>query len=47
LGAHDKDAYGFIEEFEEVCHLMQVPSLAEDEVKLRFVPFSLKENARR
>jgi len=42
-----EDAYYFIREFEEVCLMMKIPILGVDAIKLRFVPFSLKDLARK
>ena len=43
-GFESQDANFFIRKFEEVC-LMTIPNLKVDVVKLRFVPFSLKNLA--
>jgi len=42
-----KDAYMFINEFEEVCAMMRIKQLSEDRVKLRFIPFSFRDNAKK
>ena len=46
-GFEFEDAYFFIREFEEVCLMMKIPSLGVDAIKLRFVPFSLKDLAKK
>jgi len=46
LKFHDlesEDAYFFIREFKEVCVMMSINHLGEDVVRLRFVPFALKD----
>jgi len=42
-GLESKDAYFFIREFEEVCLMIKIPHLADDAVRLRFIPFALKD----
>ena len=42
-----EDAYFFIRKFEEVCLMMKIPSLGVDAIKLCFVPFSLKDLAKK
>jgi len=42
-----EDAYFFIKGFEEVCVLMKILQLEDDAVKLRFVPFALKDLAKK
>ena len=37
----------FINEFEEVCTMMKIKQLTDDGVKLRFIPFSLRDNAKK
>ena len=39
--------YLFIREFEEVCALQKFQKLSEDSVRLRFINFSLKEDAKK
>ena len=46
-GLESEDAYFFIREFEEVCVMTKIPQLGDDAVKLRFVPFALKDLAKR
>ena len=46
-GFESENAYFFIREFEEVCLMMKIPSLGVDAIKLRFVPFSLKDLAKK
>jgi len=38
-----EDAYMFISEFEEICAMM-IQQLSDDVVKLRFIPFSLRDH---
>jgi len=38
-----EDAYFFVRKFEEVCLMMQISQLGDDVVRLRFIPFSLKD----
>ena len=42
-----EDAYIFIREFEEVCAIMKLQQLLEDEIKLRLINFALKDNAKK
>ena len=42
-GLESEDAYFIIREFEEVCLMMRIPQLGEDTVRLRFIPFTLKD----
>ena len=42
-----EDAYLFLSEFEEVCNMIHFHNVNTDVVKLRFVPFALKDNAKR
>ena len=37
----------FISKFEEVCAMLKIQQLTEDAVKLRFIPFALKDNAKK
>ena len=46
-GLESEDAYFFIREFEEVCLMMRIPQLREDAVRLRFIPFALKDIAKK
>ena len=46
-GFESDDAYFFIREFEEVCLMMKIPSLGVNAIKLCFVPFSLKDLAKK
>jgi len=41
-----EDVYMFISEF-EVCILMKIQQLSDDAIKLRFIPFSIKDNAKK
>ena len=42
-----EDAYMFISEFEEVCDMLKIQQLTDDAIKLRFIPFALKEHAKK
>ena len=42
-----EDTYLLLTEFEEVCAMFKIQQLSEDAVKLRFIPFSLKDNAKK
>ena len=42
-----EDAYMFISEFEEVCTMLKIQQLTEDAIKLRFIPFALKDHAKK
>jgi len=42
-GLESEDAYFFIREFKEVCLMMKIPHLIGDAIRLRFVPFALKD----
>ena len=46
-GLESEDAYFFDREFEEVCLMMHIPQLGDDVVRLRFIPFSLKDLAKK
>jgi len=46
-GLESEDAYFFIREFEEVCLMMRIPQLGEDTIRLRFIPFALKDMAKK
>jgi len=46
-GLESEDAYFFIREFEEVCLMMRIPQLGKDAVRLRFIPFALKDMAKK
>ena len=45
-GLEYEDAYMFISEFEEVC-VMKIQQLGDDAIKLRFIPFSRRDNAKK
>jgi len=47
LGNETEDAYIFISEFEEVCIMIKMRELTEDAIKLRFIPFALKDKAKK
>ena len=42
-----EDAYFFVREFEEVCLMIKIANLRVDAIKLRFVPFALKDLAKK
>ena len=46
-GSESEDAYFFIREFEEVCLKMKIPHLVDDAIRLRFIPFSFKDLAKK
>ena len=46
-GLESEDAYVFISEFEQLCSMMRLQQLSDDAIKLRFVPFALKDNAKK
>jgi hypothetical protein len=46
-GKENEDAYIFISEFEEVCTMLKIQHLTDDAVKLRFIPFALRDNAKK
>jgi len=46
-GKESEDAYMFISEFEEVCTMLKIQHLSEDAIKLRFIPFALRDNAKK
>ena len=46
-GFESEDAYFFIREFEEVCLMMKIANLGVDAIKLRYVPFALKDLAKK
>ena len=43
----DGDAYLFLSEFDEVCSMMQFPNVPHDIVRLHFIPFALKDLAKK
>jgi len=42
-----EDAYFSVRKFEEVCLIMHTPQLGDDVVRLRFIPFSLNDLAKK
>jgi len=46
-GIESEDAYFFIRKFEEVCLMMHILKLGDDDVRLYFIPFSLKDQAKK
>jgi len=41
------DAYLFLMEFEEACSLMHFPNIPIDVVRMKLIPFALKDSAKR
>ena len=41
------DAYLFLQEFKEVCPMMCYPNVSIDIVQLKFIPFTLKDYAKK
>ena len=46
-GLESEDAYFFIREFEEVYQMIKLPNLVDNAIRLWFVPFSLKDLAKK
>ena len=46
-GLESEDAYFFLREFEEVCLMMKISHLIDEAIRLRFVPFTLKDLAKK
>jgi len=46
-GLESEDAYFFIREFKKVCLMMKISHLVDDAIRLRFVPFTLKDLAKK
>ena len=46
-GLESEDAYFFIPEFEEIYLMIWIPQAGEDAVRLRFIPFALKDIAKK
>ena len=42
-----EDAYLFLREFEEVCSMMHFPNIPIDVVRMKLIPFALKDSAKR
>ena len=42
-----EDPYLFIHEFKEVCALIHMPRVSTDVVRMKFIPFSLKDDAKK
>ena len=42
-----EDAYLFLREFEEVCSMMQFPNVPIDVVRMKLIPFALRDSAKR
>jgi len=42
-----EDAYFFLREFEEVCSMMCYPNVPIDTMRLKFIPFVLKDHAKK
>ena len=47
FGLKSNDVFVFIREFEEVCAMMKIQQLSDDAVKLSFIPFALRDNAKK
>jgi len=41
-----EDAYLFLREFEEVCHMMHFPNIPIDVVRMKLIPLALKDSAK-
>ena len=46
-GFESEDAYFFLRKFEEVCLMLKIANLGADADKLHFVPFSVKDLAKK
>jgi len=46
-GLESEDTYFFIREFEKVCLMIKISHLIDDTIRLRFVPFALKNLAKK
>ena len=46
-GKEAEDTYIFIREFQEVCAMMKIQQLSENVIKLHFIPFALKDQAKK
>jgi len=46
-GLESDDAYMFISEFEEVCAMMKIQQLSDVAIKLRLIPFALRDNTKK
>jgi len=46
-GLESEDTYFFIREFEKLCLMKKIPHLIDDAIRLRFVPFALKDLAKK
>ena len=46
-GLESEDAYFFIREFEKICLMMKILHLVDDAIRLRFIPFALKDLAKK
>jgi len=42
-GLESENAYFFVRELEKVCLMMRIHQLGDDAIRLRFVPFALKD----
>lgn len=45
-GLDTEDAYVFVSDFQQICLMMRLQTLSEDSVKLRLIPFALKDGAK-
>ena len=41
-----EDAYLFLRKFEEVCSMMHIPNISVDVVRMKLIPFALKDFAK-
>jgi len=46
-GLESEDAYFLKKKFEKVCLMIKMPHLVDDAIRLRFVPFALKDIAKK
>ena len=46
-GLESEDAYFFMREFEKVCLMIKISYLVDDSIRLRFIPFSPKDLAKK
>ena len=46
-GLESKNAYFFIRELEKVCLMMKISHLVDNAIRLRFIPFALKDLAKK
>jgi len=46
-GLESEDAYFFTREFQKVCLMIKIQHLVDDAIRLKFVPFALKDLAKK